>query len=142
MTDENASIWDHFNPIGEMPDGTIVGNFSKTREPLPAGTNLEELRAPGIYTIRARQEPYCDHGPLDACRCLADAFRLSEEQAAAVGLAARKLYEESQPADAEDMHVYAHEFDPIGGFVCGECGTPTESEPCPEHQPIAYSKIT
>lgn len=44
--------------------------------------------------------------------------------------------------DAEDMHVYAHEFDPIGGFVCSVCGMPTESEPCPEHQPAAYSRMT
>lgn len=64
-------------------------------------------------------EPYCDHGPFDACRCLAP------------------------PApDAEDMHVYTHEFDPVGGFVCAECGTPTESEPCREHQPAAWSRIT
>lgn len=65
-------------------------------------------------------EPYCDHGPFDACRCLVP----------------------TPPADAEDMHVYAHEFDPIGGFVCAVCGTPTESEPCRDHQPNAYAKIT
>jgi hypothetical protein len=46
-----------------------------------------------------------------------------------------------QPADAENMHVYAHEFDPIGGFVCAECGTPTESEPCKTHQPAAYAAM-
>lgn len=46
------------------------------------------------------------------------------------------------PADAESMHVYAHEFDPIGGWVCSECGTPTESEPCQEHQPAAYAAMT
>jgi hypothetical protein len=44
-------------------------------------------------------------------------------------------------ADAENMHVYAHEFDPIGGFVCAECGTPTESEPCETHQPAAYAAM-
>ncbi|WP_159702426.1 hypothetical protein [Arthrobacter sp. 18067] len=125
------------------------------------------------------QEPYCDHGPLDACRCLApeividsrpdsvymrdkveaarsitveqisEAFRFSEAEAVAAGLAAHELFATEYPVpepepgpDAEDMHVYAHEFDPIGGFVCGECGTPTETEPCQEHQPIAYSRMT
>lgn len=29
----------------------------------------------------------------------------------------------------------------IGGYVCGGCGTPTESEPCPEHQPREYARI-
>ncbi len=29
----------------------------------------------------------------------------------------------------------------MGGYVCGTCGTPTESEPCPEHQPRAYARI-
>jgi len=24
-----------------------------------------------------------------------------------------------------------------GGYVCGACGMPTESEPCAEHQPEA-----
>jgi hypothetical protein len=43
--------------------------------------------------------------------------------------------------DADNMHVYAHEFDPIGGFVCAECGTPTESEPCKTHQPAAYAAM-
>lgn len=82
--------------------------------------------------VIADPAPYCDHGPFDACRCLAP-------QAIAVGQSAP----EPEPGvDAEDMHVYAHEFDPIGGYVCAECGTPTESEPCPEHQPIAYSKMT
>lgn len=60
----------------------------------------------------------CGHGPADACRC-----RLQ------------------LPADAEDMHVYAHEFDPIGGYVCSACGTPTESEPCKDHQPAAYAAM-
>lgn len=142
-------------------------------------------------------EPYCDHGPLDACRCLAQppanpvrkglqckdipdqpildflagldragtwfaGFDNSVGQAMPpgtppklrrakmAGLIRRGLvkgctdgckgnYELA--ADAEDMHVYAHEFDPIGGFVCSTCGTPTESEPCREHQPAAYAKI-
>lgn len=26
---------------------------------------------------------------------------------------------------------------PPGGYVCGTCGTPVESEPCSEHQPYA-----
>ena len=25
---------------------------------------------------------------------------------------------------------------PPGGWVCGKCGQPTESEPCAEHQPL------
>lgn len=25
-------------------------------------------------------------------------------------------------------------------FVCAECGTPVESEPCEEHQPAAYAR--
>lgn len=29
----------------------------------------------------------------------------------------------------------------IGGYVCAVCGMPTESEPCPEHQPIAYTNM-
>lgn len=70
-------------------------------------------------------EAYCDHGPFDACRCMVP-----------------DPAPETPPADAENMHVYLHEFDPIGGFVCSECGTPTESEPCPDHQPAAYAKIT
>ena len=99
------------------------------------------------------QEPYCDHGPLDACRCL---IEQANQSAAAAGQAARELHAERFPAgaedmreagdnmqaDAENMHVYAHEFDPIGGFVCAECGMPTESEPCKEHQPIAHSRMT
>lgn len=24
---------------------------------------------------------------------------------------------------------------PPGGYVCAACGQPTESEPCPDHQP-------
>ena len=82
------------------------------------------------------QEPYCDHGPLDICRCLA-------KDRAAEQIAVGHTRPGPEPgADAENMHVYAHEFDPIGGYVCAECGMPTESEPCKEHQPIAYSKIT
>lgn len=27
-----------------------------------------------------------------------------------------------------------------GGFVCSACGTPTESEACKEHQPLAYGR--
>lgn len=30
---------------------------------------------------------------------------------------------------------------PPGGYVCFVCKTPTESEPCQEHQPIAYGRI-
>lgn len=30
---------------------------------------------------------------------------------------------------------------PPGGYVCSVCKTPVESEPCPEHQPRAYSRI-
>lgn len=45
-------------------------------------------------------------------------------------------------ADAPDMHVYAHEFDPIGGYVCSACGVPVESEPCQEHQPAAYARFS
>lgn len=29
-----------------------------------------------------------------------------------------------------DRHVYTSDADPIGGYVCAECGAPTESEPC------------
>lgn len=173
-------------------------------------------------------EPYCDHGPLDACRCLAalpvwklpaaeapanraewlagvriqPTLRPDDQPAAIVQdddgkflgyvvqaeidrvrnlpdpetirrqaerimqlmilgprsdseylrakvKQAEQMISVGQPApapepgtDAENMHVYAHEFDPIGGFVCAECGMPTESEPCKEHQPIAYSKMT
>lgn len=60
----------------------------------------------------------CGHGPADACRC-----RLQ------------------LPADAEDMHVYAHEFDPIGGYVCSACGASTESEPCKDHQPMKHKSL-
>lgn len=28
---------------------------------------------------------------------------------------------------------------PPGGYVCSVCGTPVESEPCPDHQPRAYA---
>jgi hypothetical protein len=28
---------------------------------------------------------------------------------------------------------------PPGGFVCSVCGTPVESEPCQEHQPVAWT---
>lgn len=27
----------------------------------------------------------------------------------------------------------------MGGFVCAECGDPVESEPCREHQPVAWA---
>lgn len=30
----------------------------------------------------------------------------------------------------------------IGGWVCSECGMPVESEPCEEHQPLAYGAMT
>lgn len=30
---------------------------------------------------------------------------------------------------------------PPGGYVCSVCGDPTESEPCPAHQPRAYAAI-
>jgi hypothetical protein len=30
---------------------------------------------------------------------------------------------------------------PPGGYVCSVCGDPTESEPCPEHQPQAHAAI-
>lgn len=43
--------------------------------------------------------------------------------------------------DAPDMHIYINEFDPIGGMVCSECGMPTESEPCEEHQPKAWAAM-
>lgn len=29
---------------------------------------------------------------------------------------------------------------PPGGMVCAVCGMPTETVPCPEHQPIEYAK--
>lgn len=32
-------------------------------------------------------------------------------------------------------------IDDVGGYVCGKCGTPTESEPCSEHQPREYARI-
>ncbi|WP_104087272.1 hypothetical protein [Arthrobacter sp. GMC3] len=31
---------------------------------------------------------------------------------------------------------------PPGGFVCSECGMPTESEPCEEHQKNAWKAMT
>jgi len=31
---------------------------------------------------------------------------------------------------------------PPGGYVCSVCKTPVESEPCQEHQPIAYGRIS
>jgi hypothetical protein len=43
--------------------------------------------------------------------------------------------------DAPDQHVYINDLDPIGGWVCAECGTPTESEPCEDHQPAAYARM-
>ncbi len=30
---------------------------------------------------------------------------------------------------------------PPGGYVCAACGQPTESEPCEEHQPIAWADM-
>lgn len=36
------------------------------------------------------------------------------------------------------MSTYTEVWDPAvppGGFVCGECGMPVESEPCDEHAP-------
>ena len=41
-------------------------------------------------------------------------------------------------ADAPDEWIVAFG---IGGYVCADCGTPTESEPCAEHQPAAYALI-
>ncbi|MGH3095326.1 MAG: hypothetical protein ACRDMV_04925 [Streptosporangiales bacterium] len=29
---------------------------------------------------------------------------------------------------------------PPGGVVCTECDMPVESEPCAEHQPVAYAR--
>lgn len=31
---------------------------------------------------------------------------------------------------------------PPGGYVCAACSTPTESEPCQDHQPIAWAAMT
>lgn len=42
--------------------------------------------------------------------------------------------------DAPDKHILLPWGDPIGGFVCSVCDTPVESEPCEEHQPVAYAR--
>ena len=42
-------------------------------------------------------------------------------------------------ADAPDIWSAAW---PPGGYVCETCGTPTESEPCREHQPAAWAAMT
>lgn len=39
---------------------------------------------------------------------------------------------DAEIADAPDQWVLA---DWVGGYVCSACQTPTESEPCPDHQP-------
>lgn len=41
--------------------------------------------------------------------------------------------------DAPD--VWSAEWPP-GGYVCKVCGTPTESEPCQDHQPHAYAAMS
>jgi hypothetical protein len=54
---------------------------------------------------------------------------------------ARYKYAEAQKLHAEIAardypNVWSDDLPP-GGYVCGECGQPTESEPCAEHQPLA-----
>lgn len=44
----------------------------------------------------------------------------------------------SSPPDAPNVWDPAI---PPGGYVCSVCGDPTESEPCPAHQPRAYAAI-
>lgn len=39
--------------------------------------------------------------------------------------------------DAPDRWIIHNE---VGGYVCSRCGMPTETEPCPDHQPIAYAR--
>lgn len=49
---------------------------------------------------------------------------------------ARKAAQDAQ--DAPDTWTTANA---PGGWVCDACGLPTESEPCPEHQPYAYGRM-
>lgn len=41
-------------------------------------------------------------------------------------------------ADASDEWIVAFG---VGGHVCADCGTPTESEPCEEHRPEAFGAM-
>ena len=41
-----------------------------------------------------------------------------------------------EPADAADKWVV---INLVGGYVCSVCEMPVESEPCKEHQPVAYA---
>jgi hypothetical protein len=42
-------------------------------------------------------------------------------------------------ADAPDQWVVLYG---MGGYVCSECGMPTESEPCADHQPNACARMS
>jgi hypothetical protein len=63
-------------------------------------------------------------------------FRDEESAAKAIEILGRFIV--SRSADARNVWDPAV---PPGGFVCSVCGWPTESEPCQEHQPIAYAEV-
>lgn len=65
-----------------------------------------------------------------------EAARLAVEALAATGW--RGPADDTAPPDAPD--VWDHCTAP-GGYVCGACGTPTESEPCSEHQPASTARM-
>lgn len=61
-----------------------------------------------------------------------------DEDAATKAIEILERFIVSRPADARSVWDSAV---PPGGMVCSRCGMPTESEPCREHQPIAYAQV-